>query len=29
MPMPAFNDYPNDYLESHKIKVVPPPQKKT
>lgn len=22
MPMPAFNDYPNDYLESHKIKKV-------
>lgn len=29
MPMPAFNDNPNDYLESHKIRKVqndqPPP----
>lgn len=36
MPMPAFNDNPNDYLESHKIRKVqndqppqsPPPQKR-
>lgn len=35
MPMPAFNDNPNDYLESHKIRKVQndqppqsPPQKR-